>query len=421
MDIREIREKRAKLVHDAGKLLIKAADEKRQLTAEEDAQWTALVDESDQLKRTIEQHEKQAGLEAGLSEPQPRATRQTVEDPTAPTEEDRMRALRAWAGNGVPGFRADPRDIEAATRLGIDPAQRGITAVKPAVRALSVGTTTAGGNVVPDEMMRIFFDVQKWFGPMRQKATILSTETGADLPVPVMDDTANTGAIVAEGVAMATTIDPTVTQVILRGYMYTSNIVLVSLQLIQDAWINLPAWLGEALGRRVARIQNTHFTTGDDSAKPNGIVTASAVGATAAATNAITYGELVDLIHSVDPAYRNAPGAAWMAADTTIAAVRKLLDGDNRPIWSVSAQAGVPDNLLGYPISVNSDIGAISTGVEVMVFGELPRYLIRDAGEVVFTRLNELYAATGQVGFVALQRSDGDLPDVTSVRHLIMA
>lgn len=416
-----LRERRAKLIHDAGEILTKAANEKRELTEEEDGKWNALVADSDVLLHQIERQEKQSSLEAGLAVAQPRKTVSGLSNPEEITAEMRYRALRAWAGHGVPQFRAEPRDLEAAERCGINPAQAAIAIMPPALRALSVGTTTAGGNIVPDEMMQTFFEAQKAFGPMRQVATILSTETGADLPIGLMDDTGETGALVAEAAAMATTSDPTIEQTVLKGYMYTSNIVLVSLQLIQDAWINLPAWLGEALGRRLARVHNTHFSTGDGSSKPNGIVPKSTLGKTAAATNAITYGETVDVIHALDPAYRNAPSCAWQGADTTIAALRKLLDSDNRPIWSVSAQAGVPDNYLGYPMLVNNDMDAIAATKKVLIFGELARYVVRDAGEVVFTRLNELYAATGQVGFVALQRSDGGLPDTTAVKHLLTA
>src|SRR5207248_8530414 len=95
-------------------------------------------------------------------------------------------------------------------------------------------------------------------------------------------------------------------QVVLHSYMYTSKLIKVSLQLMQDAFFNMEEYLGRKLAIRLARIQNAHFTTGTGTGQPNGVVTAAASGKVGLTGQTLTviYDDLVDLIHSVDPAYR---------------------------------------------------------------------------------------------------------------------
>ena len=123
----------------------------------------------------------------------------------------------------------------------------------------------------------------------------------------------------------------------LDAYKYTSKIVRVSVELLQDSAFNLGAELGSLLGERLGRIQNTHATTGTGSSQPNGVVTASALGKTAASATAITTDEIIDLFHSVDRAYRG--NSSFMAADSTVAAIRKLKDGDSQYLWQPGLQA----------------------------------------------------------------------------------
>jgi HK97 family phage major capsid protein len=413
MTIKELIEKRVKLNADAQALLDKAAAEKRELSAEEQQSFDRMHADIMAVKGTIDRQGVQEAETRELAESRGRKTETTTEpNLVRPTlAQDRDLAFRGWCL----GRRSTVAMQEAARRAGVDLANSEIEA-----RALALGATDTGGYSVPDELMRAYYEFQKSFGSVRSVAQKITTATGAALPVPTINDTSNVGEIIAEAGAVTTTVDPTFGQVVFDAYKYSSKAVIVSVELLQDSSVNLASFLGAALGTRIARIQNTHFTTGDASSKPNGIVTASAVGKTAVATNAFTFDEIIDLVHSVDPAYRSRAGL--MMHDTIAAVTRKLKDGQSRYLWELSTQVGVPDRLLGYPVTINNDMAsALTTGQKLMLFGDFGGYMIRDAGPVVFARADELRILNHQVVFLAFQRSDGDLIDTTSVKHLKLA
>jgi HK97 family phage major capsid protein len=256
----------------------------------------------------------------------------------------------------------------------------------------------------------------KTFGGMRQVSQNIRTSTGADLPFPLMDDTANSASIIGENTALGSGPDLAFTQLTLKAYKYSSGIVLLPWELITDSAIDITSLVGDALGTRIARAQNTHFTTGDNSGKPQGATgTAMTVGVTGTSLAAgPTYANLIDLIYSVDAAYRS--NAVFMFSDTTLATLRKLVDGNSRPLfWSDanSLATGVEGTLLGYRYIINNDMPALGTAnAKSILFGDFSRgYLIRDVTTVQILRLNERYADTGQVAFVGHARGDGRLCD----------
>src|SRR6185312_4367995 len=107
----------------------------------------------------------------------------------------------------------------------------------------------------------------------------------------------------------------------------------------------------------------------------NGVVTASTLGKTAAAVAAVTYDEIIDLIHSVDPAYRQSPKVRFMFNDLTLAAIRKLKDGDGSYIWTMGdIQGGVPGTIFGYKYSVNQAMASLGAAAKVMLFGDFGKY-----------------------------------------------
>jgi len=144
---------------------------------------------------------------------------------------------------------------------------------------------------------------------------------------------------------------------------------------------------------------------------------------TAASATAFTLDEVISLIHSLDPAYRNLPGTGFMMHDTTAAFARKLKDGQGRYLWEQSVQLGQPDRLFGYPVTINNDMSAtFTTGQKLILFGNYQlAYIVRDAGAVRFVRSDEKYVLEHQVMFEASQRTDGNLIDSTAVKHLALA
>ena len=154
-----------------------------------------------------------------------------------------------------------------------------------------------------------------------------------------------------------------------------------------------------------------------------GVVVASTEGKEAASKTAVTDTEIIDLEHSVDPAYR--PNSIWMFHDTILAAVRKLKDvTSGQYLWQPGMQAGVPDRLLGYRYVVNQSMtGTQAQAAKIVLFGDFSKYKIRDVAGVRLVRLDELFAQTDQVGFVAFLRSDGNLLDAGTapIKHLTNA
>lgn len=417
MTVKELIEKRVKLGEDSNALLEKAEKENRSLSAEEQLSFDRMHAEITELKGTIDRHAIQDAEAKSLGERRGRQTELAVAVQDQPTrEQDAQLAFRAWALGGRGRRHISKEMYEASERMSFDPHSPEVE-----VRALSVGTTTAGGNAVVNEMYRAFWEAEKWYGPMRQVATVWQTSTGAPLPVPSADDTANVGEIISEGSAVTTTADPTFNTLTLGAFKYSSKAVIVSVELLQDSLIPLPEYLGRRLGERIGRIQNTHFTTGAGTTLPFGVATRSAHGKTAAATNAITFDEIIDLYHSVDIAYRNAPGAGFMMNDSTAASLRKIKDSNNQYLWQMAVQAGEPDQVFGKPVYINNDIDALAATKRVVLYGDYKNYVIRDSTDVIFIRADELRVLNHQVVFLAFQRSDGTLLNTAAVKHLLTA
>jgi HK97 family phage major capsid protein len=392
--------------------------------------------------------EKQAAVEATLSEGAGRRSEPSqIARPSANVNRqvataDRSEGLRSWLLAGSDAERT-PEMREAAARCGFSLdtpklhmkfAQNAPKSLRSAdmaaweTRAQSVGTGSEGGYTVPDELMRALEVSMLAFGGVRQVATVYRTSSGAALPIPTVNDTANKGAILSENTT-ASDQDTTFAQIVLDAYKYSSKYILVSVELLQDSSINVAQFLGQALANRIGRITNDHFTTGTGSSQPNGIVTASGLGKTGASgqTTTAIYDDLVDLLHSVDPDYR--PGARWMFADAALKMLKKIkipqFSGDNAgaPLWQPGLVLGQPDTILGYPFTVNQSMAVPAASAKSIVFGDLSKYLIRDVRDVTLLRLDERFAELHQVAFLAFSRHDGDLLDAGTdpVKHYINA
>jgi HK97 family phage major capsid protein len=236
------------------------------------------------------------------------------------------------------------------------------------------------------------------------------------MPFPTENDTANVGAILAEN-SQATELDMAFGAVNLAAYVYTSKVVTVPLNLVQDSAFDLDSYIARKLGIRLGRIQNTHFTVGTGTNQPRGIVidaTSGKVGLTGQ-TLSIIYDDLVDLEHAVDPAYR--PQSKFMLHDSSLKVIKKIKDTTGRPLWRSSLEGiGVsvgnnPDTVNGYPYVINNDMAVMAANAKSVLFGDFSNYAIRDVLGVTVMRLTERFADFFQVGFIAWARADGALLD----------
>jgi HK97 family phage major capsid protein len=289
-------------------------------------------------------------------------------------------------------------------------------------RALSVGTAASGGYTVDSLFMNELEQTLLAFDGPRQVSRVLRTATGGQMLWPTVNDTSNSGALLAEAGSIGSSTDPTFAQKALDAYKYSSKPILVSEELLEDSAFNLSQIIANMLGERLGRILGAQHTTGTGSSQPNGIVTASTAGKTAASATAVTALEILDLIHSVDPAYRSGGSCGFMMNDGILLAIRKLVDGQSRPLWEPSLQMSYPDRLYGYPVSINQNMQAtLATGTKTILFGDFMKFVIRDSGSMRFYRLEELYRANDQVGFIAFMRSDSECIQTAAIKHLVQA
>lgn len=315
---------------------------------------------------------------------------------------DREKAVFAkFIRFGAAALRGEEADVLARRATTID--------IKAAM-GVDVGST--GGFLVPDGFMQTIVDAQKAYGGMIGVSTPIDTGTGNPLPIPTDNDTTNIGAIVGENTSMSDGADVAFGAVVLGAYMYSSKPVKVSLQLLQDSFFDIDAFLANKLGIRIARAVNAHLTTGTGASQPRGVVTAATVGQTGTTgeTTSIIFDDLIELKHSVDPAYRT--NARFMMNDTSLKIVRKLKDSQGRYLWEPgSTVAGTPSTIDGDPYTINQDMPSMGANAQPIAYGDFSNYYVRRVAGAQLMRLTERYADVGQVGFLLFQRWDGNLVD----------
>lgn len=362
-----------------------------------------------ELTREIDSRRKAAELEVQLAEAQP--------EPRVNGHRAEQRPLASYDSAFATYLRKGVRGLDNAQFRVLND---GLVDLGPEGRALST-SGTAGGYTIPAEFLRDLVRTMKAFGAVQRVARTITTDSGASMPFPAVDDTSNVGAILGENVQVSEQ-DVAFTQKTLGAFMYTSKLVRVSFQLLQDTGFNLEEELRSMLGERIARILNQHFTTGAGTTEPQGLVTGGTSGVTAASATAVTADEIISLAHSVDPAYRTSGRARFMMRDSAVALIRKLKDTTNQYLWQPSLQAGVPDSLFGYPVEINQDMPAMTTGLKPIAFGDFYEgYLIREVRGVQILRLEERYADYLQVGFLGFARYDGLVRNAAAYRVITMA
>lgn len=285
---------------------------------------------------------------------------------------------------------------------------------------MSVGTAGQGGYTVQSDIAKELIDEIATYAGMRQVATRLVTANGAPLSYPQSDGTGEMGEIIAENQS-ATNLDPSFGTVGLNTFKFGTKIITIPLELLQDSTIDIIAMINKRSRDRLGRIQNVKFTTGAGTTEPLGIVTAANVGKTGATgqTTTVLYGDLVDLTESIDDGYGE--GRQWMFSQAIRKAIRKLTDGNGRPVWIPSYDAsitkGAPDELLGFPIQINNAMPTPAANAKSIAFGLLSEYMIRDAMEMTMFRFEDsVYLSKGQIGFLSWARSGGNLLDLNSVK-----
>lgn len=267
-------------------------------------------------------------------------------------------------------------------------------------------TTTAGGYLIPTGFSNALDQAMLAYWPFNG-VTVLNTASGNDLHYPTVNDTGVKGHLI--GINTADTVaDVTFSEVVFYAYMFTSYIVKVPLELIQDSYFDMQGLLTRLLAERLGRILADYFTTGTGSSQPEGIVEAATDAVLNPSASAISRDNILDLKHKVDSIYRDAPMAAFMFNDQTFKAIAKLTFGtsDDRPLWQASIASGQPDTIEGKRFYINPSMANIGASATSMLFGDLSKFVVRRVmGTTMFT-FRELYMASRDIGYTAFCRYD---------------
>ena len=385
MTILEMREKRAKAWEAAKAFLDSHRTDKGVLSAEDDATYSRMEQEISDLGKEISRMERLEALDAQMKEP--------VNHPL--TGKPMRSRIIERTGRASDEYRTSFWDM-----------MRSKAPLPSVVNALQEGTDSEGGYLVPDEYERTLVEALEEENVLRQLAKVIRTSSG-DRKIPVVATKGTASWIDEEGAY--TESDDSFGQVSIGAYK-VGTMIKVSEELLNDSVFDLESYIAKEFARRIGAKEEEAFFTGDGSGKPLGVLAATGgaeTGVTAASSTAITADELMDLFYSLKSPYRKK--AVWVLNDSPIKAVRKLKDSTGQYLWQPSLMAGTPDTLLGRPVKTSTYMPVIAAGAKTIAFGDFSYYWIADRQGRSFKRLNELYAANGQVGFLGSQRVDGKL------------
>lgn len=271
--------------------------------------------------------------------------------------------------------------------------------------ALSIGTDSEGGYLCPEEYEKKLVEALEDEVFFRSLATVIRTSSG-DRKIPIVTSKGE-AAWIDEGGQFPESDDSFGQTSI--GAHKLATMIKVSDELLNDSVFNIEQYISKEFGRRIGTKEEEAFFVGDGTGKPIGIFnkTGGAETGVTAATTGITFDDVMDLYYSLRAPYRNK--ATWILNDSTVKAIRKLKDGNGNYIWQPSIREGEPDRILNRPYRTSIYVPELAAGNRVMAFGDYSYYWIADRQGRSFKRLNELYATTGQVGFLASERVDGKL------------
>ena len=406
--LKQLQADRLEAITKARGILDAADNDKRSLTAEEretydkfDAELGRIDGEIDAIIEDEKRHERLAAAEARSQEAEARSV--PAEQPAALFADD----AGETRGTASQEYSDAWWKCMRHSRSMLDSSE---------FRALQVGTDSEGGYLAPDEFWNSeLVQALEEANIMRSLGNVIQTSSGT-MEIPVVSSH-GAAAWTAEEAAF-TEGDEAFSIVTLSAYK-AGTIIKVADELLNDSSFDLSSYLASELGRRIGALEEAAFVDGDGSSKPTGAVGGSTAGVTAAATGAITGNEVIDLYHALGRQYRN--NAAFLMADATLKAVRQLKDSDGQYIWQPGLQPSEPNNILGRPVYTSESMPALGTGAKTVLFGDFSKYWIADRESVVLKRLDELYAANGQVAFRAHRRVDGKVVLAEAIQHLVQA
>ena len=391
--ILELREKRAKAWETAKNFLDSRRGENGLVSAEDNSTYEKMETEVINLGKEIDRLEKQAAIDLELSKA---TSAPLLEKPQA---DEKSRKTGRASNEYKNAFWQVMRN-----KAGLE--------VK---NALQIGSDAEGGYLTPDEFEHTLVEALEEEDIFRGLANTIQTSSG-DRKIPVVATKGDASWVDEEGAIPES--DDSFKQVTLSAYKL-ATMIKISEELLNDSAFDLESYVAKEFGRRIGTKEEEAFFVGDGTGKPTGILDATGggqLGKTTSGAAAISFDEIMDLFYSLKSPYRK--NATFLMNDSTVKAIRKLKDGAGQYIWQPSMVAGTPDTILNRPVLTSAYMPEISAGNKTVAFGDFKYYWIADRQGRSFKRLNELFAITGQIGFVATQRVDGKLILPEAVKYL---
>ena len=391
--ILELREKRAKAWEATKAFLDSKRGNDGLLSAEDTATYEKMEADVVALGKEIDRLERQAAIDLELSKP---LNTPLTHKPTSTGETKTGRATDEYRQAFWKAMR-NKANFEVQN-------------------ALQIGTDSEGGYLVPDEFENTLVEALEEENLFRQLAKVITTSSG-DKKIPVVASKGTASWVDEEGVIPES--DDAFGQVSIGAYKL-ATMIKVSEELINDSVFNLESYITKEFARRIGAKEEEAFFIGDGAGKPTGIfhtVGGAEIGVTTTGAS-IALDEIMDLFYSLKSPYRR--NAVFVTNDATVKVIRKLKDNNGQYLWQPSVTAGTPDTILNRPVKTSAYVPAIASAAKTIAFGDFGYYWVADRQGRAFKRLNELYAVTGQVGFMATQRVDGKLILAEAVKVLQM-
>jgi len=396
---------------------LKAMDDKlkkegrTQMTTDEDIEFKRVYDDMSATDRAIELAESVERNDEAL-------VTEAIKDKAPETrgEEQKIKvrsAMRNYMAYGMAGLNEQERSIVQASQLieGVSRANQ------------SAVTANLGAEMVKEEYMNEFEKHMISDRGVMSAARIIRTNTGGDLPWPTVDDTAEEGVQLGEGVTMSSQEIAT-DGFTLKAWKFATGAITVPMELLQDDGYGFVSEIPQFGAERINRITNRLMTTGNGTTTCQGITIGAANSGVTITANTITRAKLIDLIHSVNYAYRSGGKGKLMFSDAILSSIIKLSIGssDDRPLWTAGMVNGAPAMIEGYQYVINDYMPSAGTADNrCIVFGDLSKYYVRLVQDYTIKRADELHIASGMIGFYGFARVDGRVANSNAIKYLAVA
>lgn len=287
---------------------------------------------------------------------------------------------------------------------------RGEVNERTAAKALQEGSATEGGVLVPNDWHKQLIELRDQASFPRKMGVQQITTTMDNIDIPA-EATSYTKFDFTGEEAAYTSNDPALAQNNVTLQKWT-KMTKVAEELAHDNAYDLDGFLVRALGRAMAQTENYYVAVGSGSSQHLGIMEGGDTDAlTFDSSGNITPDEIIELFYTLGAGYRE--NAAWLMNSSTWRYVIGMRDANNWA-WLAADQAtipygsGQPDGLLlGKPVFLQDDIEAIGASTCVIMVGDPYYYALVDREGLVIQRLDELFAANGQIGYKAYFRQSG--------------